>query len=57
MEEFEAFRTEFRRTANALEVRIDSSEGDVMKECLEQVGRPTRTWRQAPKPDLLVTEP
>lgn len=47
MEEFEAFRTEFRRTANALEVRIDSSEGDVMKECLEQVGRQAHTWRQA----------
>lgn len=37
VEEFEGFRTEFRRTSNALEVRIDASEGDVMKECYEQV--------------------
>ena len=37
MDEFEAFRWEFRATSNAFETRIDECEDGVINECTAQV--------------------
>ena len=37
MDEFEAFRWEFRATSNAFETRIDECEDDVINGCTAQV--------------------